>query len=730
MSAIKTVCVIGAGVMGSGIAAQVANSSTKVILLDVVDYKSGDRNKIVKDAYNKLFTQKPSPLSHPDYAKYLKLGNLEDDIALIGEADLIIEVIIEKSEIKHQLYSSIIKYLKPTAILASNTSTLPLSELKKNLPDDIKKRFVITHFFNPPRYLELLELITDANTSNNILSELSIFLTQKLGKTIVKCNDTPGFIANRIGCFLLELTVRKAIKENLNPIIIDSIFSKHLGFPNTGIFGLYDLIGHDVMNLISNSLLKSLPDTDRYHHIYDVTNSSNLVLENMRKQNLIGRKTGGGFFKLSKDADGNSVKQVIDFNALSYHSSDNSKIEGKVSDGDSKTISVEDWQNLDELLNSKNEYSKFITEVLKEFFSYVISLIPSVTNNMDDIDKAMQLGYSLRYGPFTLLEKMPGGGKNWLKLSGINNEILDITGTKIENKDNSSTGFNRSNSLTVLSNNSAELRKIDGKFIFAIKSKMNVLDHDVFNLIIEAVDYCEKKQQYLYFLPNGNNFSAGANLANFKELITKKDSQKLEEFIKLGQQAMMTLKYAKIPVISCAIGFALGGGCEILLHSHFIVAHQNLNAGLVELGVGLIPGWGGTKEMFLRSISRAQLVQHLKNILVQNKSNSADYFSLDYSVPCSINMNRSLILQQAFTHKFDNFIPRNLQKEIELPNVNLADEFQLEKLDEVQLDILEFFQKIIDKKFVTEQQLLDFERDKFIELAFKPAALKRISKFV
>ena len=701
MQKIQTFCVIGSGVMGSAIAAQIANSKTNVILLDIADNKSGDKNKIVNDAYDRLLTQKPAPLSHPNYAKYIKLGNLEDDISLIKTADLVIEVIVEKLEIKHQLYDSISKYLKPTAILSSNTSTLPLSELKAKLPAIIRKNFVITHFFNPPRYMELVELIADSETSKEIIPELSEFLTKSLGKTTVNCNDTPGFIANRVGCFFLELVVRGGIKENLDVSQIDYIFSKHFGFPSTGIFGLYDLIGHDVMGLISSSLLTSLLNNDKYHQVC----GQNHVLDKMKDKNFLGRKSGSGFYKLFKDVNGKTVKQVINFDDLAYHTPSD----------------VIEYKDIEDVLDRGDKYSKFISNVLEEFFLYVISLVPTVTNDKANIDLAMKLGYSLKYGPFELLDKMPGGGEKWLKSKNIDIKIPDY-------KKTSSIDNTKLVSEIILTNNSAELQLVKDNYVFVIKSKMNALDNDVFNLIIEATHYCENQNKEMYILPLGNNFSAGANLNYFKESITNKDFKGIENFLQLGQKAMLCLKYSKIPVISCAMGLALGGGCEILLHSDFVIAHQNLNGGLVELGVGLIPAWGGTKEMFIRSNGdKKRLLQNLKNILLQNKTTSADYFALDYSVQLDVNMNKKFILEQAFRTKFTNY---SKDTRVNLPYINLMTELEHTKFDELQMDVLEFFQKIIDKKSITEQELLDLEREKFLQLSSTTLALERISRFV
>lgn len=704
MSAINVVCVIGSGVMGSGIAAQIANSRTKVILLDIADKNSTDKNTIVKSAFEKLFSQKPAPLSHPDYAQYIQIGNLDDDLDAIKEADLVIEVIVEKLEIKHSLYNSILPYLKPSAILASNTSTLPLKKLKEQLPDEVKKRFIITHFFNPPRYLELLELVTDQDTSLAIIPEISQFLTKKLGKTIVNCNDTPGFIANRVGCFLLELVVRKALINNLDPVIIDQIFSKYLGFPATGIFGLYDLIGHDVMALISNSLLSSLPQNDLYHQIYQPVH----VLEQMATAKLLGRKTGAGFYKISKDSNGNTKKEVISLDNLQY-------VEA--------SLNSLPYANLEQLIDTDDKYGKFIDDVLTTFFKYITSLIPSVTEHPDNIDEAMKLGYNLKFGPFELMQRLS------INNSGSyvsNNKILPNIGTKFLETSEKAIMIQ-----LILENKAADFGTVEDRYIFRITSKMNVLDNDVFNLLVDAIAYCEARGENLYIYPRGSNFSAGANLLYLKNCIENKDIKSLETFIHNGQKAMMAIKYAKIPVIACARGVALGGGCEILLHSSVVIGHQNLNAGLVELGVGLIPGWGGVKEMFLRSKGdKKELLKGLGNILWQNKSSSCYQFGQDYMTKCKENMNKNFLFREAMTMNLDGFKPINVSSNIELPKIDLKSEFDTSAFNALQLDVLEFLQTIINQQSVSEELLLGYEKEKFAQLAFRPLALENIKKVV
>jgi len=701
MSLIKKVCVIGSGVMGSGIAAQVANSRTNVILLDIADEGSKNPSNIALSAIEKMQSQKPAPLSHPSLAKYITVGNLRDDLNLISECDLIIEVIIEKLDIKHTLYETLLPYLKDDTIIASNTSTLPLAKLKEKLPQSVQNRFIITHFFNPPRYMELLELVSDVNNDSSVIDRVEGFINKKLGKIIIHCNDTPGFIANRIGCFLLEFTVRKAIEKGLNPVLIDQIFTKLLGFPTTGIFGLYDLIGHDVMALISKSLASALDSRDKYHEIY--TESG--ILSIMKSKGLLGRKSGAGFYKVTKD-QGKTVKQIFDFKRLEY-------VELGL---------VEIPKTLEELFNKNDKYSDFFKEILATFFSYIISLVPEISDSTEDIDKAMKLGYSLKHGPFELLDSCMPKNESWLKdlrakLNGIKRPIS-----------NKSTWQNTAK--IVLSNDSADLFEYRNNHVFVMKTKMNSLNHQIFDLIIDSVKLSEDKSMKIIIYPgNSKHFSVGADIRLFYDQISSKNFKAIEGFIDLGQKAMLALKYASIDVISCAHGLALGGGCELLLHSHHVVAHQNLNSGLVELGVGLIPGWGGVKEMFLRSKGdKGRLIGNLQNILVQYQSASSDFFAKKYNVDCNFNMSTENIMSEAFEIQP---VARITTNSVDLPKINLASEIDTTNFDNITHEVLEFFQKIIDMgKTIDESTLMNMEKEKFLQLAVKPTSFERIGRLL
>jgi 3-hydroxyacyl-CoA dehydrogenase / enoyl-CoA hydratase / 3-hydroxybutyryl-CoA epimerase len=749
---IKKLAVIGAGVMGAGLAALIANSNHEVVLLDMVDAGSSDRNALLKKALARISSVKPAALTHPSKLKFITTGNLEDDLDLLKSCDLVIEAIAEKIELKSALYNKIFPYLKRGALLCSNTSTLPLALLKKNIPTELQERFLITHFFNPPRYMELVEVVPRTDVILNSFQDLKLslsheilsqaqddnhvnavcnFISENLGKTIVRCNDTPGFIANRLGCFLLELTVRKAIHQKLSPVIIDEIFTNILKFPKTGVFGLYDLIGHDVMYLISSSLLKELPSGDAYHDIY--TNAP--LLDLMREQNCIGNKTGKGFYEQDNDT---KTRRVISFAGDKEIKYEQATVDQRFDD-------------LKPLLEGDGIYNLFFQEVLTEFYKYLFSLVPTVTDKIEDIDTAMKLGYNWQYGPYELL--IDHIGRGWLEKRSIKipaviseqrnsrhvqlnslgcrqDEFKDEAAERTLVREHSRGPQNsRVNTLMndavdfeqeakiIFSNDSAILFSYHNALVFSIKTKMNILNEDVFTLLEQSVDYAENAAQDLIIYSKESNFSAGADLKFIKHKLDLKDFKAIDNFLELGQKVMQRLKYSKVNIISCARGAALGGGAEILLHSDFIVAHQELRAGLVETKIGLMPSFGGVKEMFARGYNKASLVRNIENILLYNRSSSADYFAQDYGIErYQIIMNKNFLLSEALKLKLPKKIPKAANQAFKIERVNLKNELTASAYNKTQNYLLAKFQEIIDLGSITENELLALERKCFLEL--------------
>lgn len=711
---IKKICVIGSGVMGAGIAAAIANASLPVVMLDIVTKNDADRNYLTRKALEKLKEQKPAPFAYPNKARFITIGNLDDDLELIKDCDLVIEVVIEKLDIKQQLYDKIIPYLKNDAIIASNTSTLPLASLKSSLPPELKSRFVITHFFNPPRYMELVELVTDDNIAPNLKSNIENFLYRTLGKTVVHCKDTPGFIANRVGCFLLELVVRAAIKRNLDQSIVDSIFTKLLGLPNTGVFGLYDLIGLDVMKLISSSLLANLTTSDMYHEIYEQAP----LIDQMLVNGWLGRKTGGGFYKMAL-IDGKKTKQQINFINLEYSLSINDKLS--------------QINNLDELLNSADQYGQFFQEVITKFYTYLLKLIPAVTDKPQDIDTAIKLGYSWAHGPFELLEKNPAL-KNYVL--GSIPDLDKITANCSKDAKNLTSEREKDN---IFSNEASKCFIYKNMVVFELNTKGGSLNMQVFDSLQKALIFAKANEQNLVICSNAKHFSVGADLKFLANCIENKDFTAIEAFLHLGQKTMQMLKESNIKVISCAHGAALGGGCELLLHSDYIIAHQELNAGLVEVGVGLIPSWGGIKEIFTRAAGdETKLARYIDNILSCYKSSSAYDFAAHFDIyNIRVIMNKHLLLEEAAI----------LSQQLEQQEVDdhLLDASELAPYDTSEnaaknlsgnqalnysplaQELLATFEALAKSESgLDSSSLLEFERTKFLELCARPAILTKI----
>ncbi|AZL15593.1 3-hydroxyacyl-CoA dehydrogenase/enoyl-CoA hydratase family protein [Rickettsiales endosymbiont of Stachyamoeba lipophora] len=624
MISIKKVAVIGSGVMGAQIAAHLANSDTSVILFDLAGAE-GNRNELALKAIERLIKDPLKPLMSESLAKHIYPANLEDDLNLLQEADWIIEAIIEKPSLKKNLYQTIAPFLKTNCIISSNTSTIKLNDLTQGVSDNFKAHFLITHFFNPVRYLSLLELVTSPNTNNIVTQTIEDFCYHKLGKIIIKCKDAPGFIANRLGCFWLELGLRKAIKYNINPYHADLVLSKYFGIPKTGIFKLWDLIGVDLMPLISQSIIENLPQEDNYNLLMS---KNEPVIEHMIAHKLLGNKAKQGFYK--KQILENGTKQELVLNFKNYEYEELPEIE-----------SITKFKDMKELLDYPGNIGKFAWEVLSSTLNYAATLYPQSAFNINDIDIAMKAGYGWKYGPFELIDSLRDdnayGTQNLsIKLQLDNLECADLLKEVDQNSfyqnnfywhegqyqqakelnDNKLKTLKAKNIAPLHQNSTAKLWDL-GKNILGLEfsKKMHVLDYNGFEMMEHAIHLAESKYDALFILSDDQHFSAGADLKILSELIEQQAFDIIAKLIDYGQKTHQKLKYAKIPVISLASNIALGGGCELLLHSHGIVIHADTKVGLVESNIGLIPGWGGCKEMILRAFFDPTSIDVSKNII-------------------------------------------------------------------------------------------------------------------
>ncbi len=621
---INKVAVIGAGLMGSGIAAQIANSGTQVVLLDIVPPKlddfGGNRSAFAEGAVKKLLKADPAPLMTKGAARLIKTGNLEDDLALIEDCDWVVEVVLEDLKVKHETYTKISKHLKKGAIVSSNTSTIPLNLLVEPFDKDFKDNFVITHFFNPPRYMRLMELVSAEYTNEDAVASIREFCDVKLGKGVVECHDTPGFIANRLGVFWLTTALNVALEDNVPVEVADQVMAKPVGIPKTGVFGLLDLIGIDLMPHLSKSLLDTLPKDDAYRDAF----VDHGFIHKMIEAGYTGRKGKGGFYRLNPNSP-KGVKEKQSFKLETDAFSEDNFVKSEKPKLQSVSAGK---KGIKAVVTTDDIGGHYAWKVLSRTLHYAASLVPEIADNVADVDEAMRLGYNFKYGPFEMIDAL---GASWfadkLKEDGLSvPPLLEAVGDgsfyKVEDgqlqffgTDGEYHALKRPEGVLLLRDiklsadpvaktASASLWDIgDGVLCFEFTGKMNAIDDTVFELYHKAIKIIGDGQgeyKALVIYNEGSHFSAGANLGLAIFAMNIALWPQIEALVTGGQQAYMALKYAPFPVVSAPSGMALGGGCEILLHSDHVQAHAETYTGLVEVGVGLVPGWGGCKEMLLR----------------------------------------------------------------------------------------------------------------------------------
>lgn len=606
---IRKVAVLGAGVMGASIAAHVANAGVPVILLDIVPQGAGDRSAIAKGAVDKLLKAEPAAFMLPEYAKLVTPGNIEDHLDLVREADWIIEAVVEKAEIKQELYRKIVPLKKKDAAVSSNTSSIPLAQLSTGLPESFRRSFLITHFFNPPRYMRLLELVAGTETRPEILDSIRDFADIRLGKGTVNCKDTPGFIANRIGIYWLQCAVTEAVESGLTVEEADAVLGPVAGIPKTGVFGLLDLVGLDLMPHIIDSMKAGLPPGDAFQAIAKIPG----IVKKLLAQGYTGRKGKGGFYRLSKEG-GHKVKEAVDLATGEFRLSVKPHLE---------SVAAAKRGGLRALIESDDPTGRYAWRVLSRTLAYAASLVPEIADDIVAVDQAMKLGYNWEHGPLELIDRI---GVPWfaakLKSEGMPvpallesvDRFYRIEQGRLHHLtvDKAYQPVKRPHGVLLLSdvklqgaplarNGSASLWDLgDGVLCLEFHSKMNTLDPQIMEMIGKALEIAGKEHKALVIHNEAANFSAGANLGILLFTINIAAWGEVENLLRQGQEIYKRLKYAPFPVVAAPSGMALGGGCEILLHCDAVQAHAELYAGLVEVGVGLIPGWGGCKELLHR----------------------------------------------------------------------------------------------------------------------------------
>ncbi len=581
---IKNVVVIGSGTMGSGIAAHLCNANIPVTLLDL-------KTEISENARERIHKSRPPLLIDKSKIKNIKVGNIEDDFSVVEQADWVVEAVVERIDIKHQIYEKIFKSRKDGAIVSSNTSSIPIKVLSQNLNKEQKKDFCITHFFNPVRYMGLLEIVKNEDNDLNKINQLKEFCELELGKGAIVCNDTPGFLGNRVGVYAMQIAMTEAFKMKLSVEEADAIFGRPMGIPKTGVFGLYDLIGIDLMADVLKSFIKELPETDEFH---EVAKEIPLV-KKLIETGYTGRKGKGGFYRMKK-TDSGKVMEAIDLQTGDYSLS--------------KKIDIKsDKVDLKGLINRNDKYGEYAWSVLEKIIKYASSLVPEITKEFNDIDEAMRLGFNWAKGPFEMLEEI--GVKNFFeKVENFkgNNFLENLSKTKNENfygerqkyTSIETLGKVKKTATSVDGNSSASIYRFNDYNIVEFTTKANALDYDSMDALKKATD------KPLIIINESMQFSAGVNLTYTMEFADKNDFKSIEKFIKYFQETCKHLKYSKHPVISAPSGLTLGGGFEVLVQSNFVASHTNIVIGLVETIVGLIPAGGGCKEMLARWLDTAE----------------------------------------------------------------------------------------------------------------------------
>ena len=581
---IKKVVVIGSGTMGSGIAAHLCNANIPVTLLDL-------KTEISEQARDRINKSKPPLLLDKSKIDNIKVGNIADNFDVVKEADWIVEAVVERIDIKHQIYEKIFKARKSGAIVSSNTSSIPIKILSEHLADNEKKDFCITHFFNPVRYMGLLEIVKNENNDLKKINQLKQFCETELGKGAIICNDTPGFLGNRVGVYAMQVAMTEAFKMKLSIEEADAIFGRPMGIPKTGVFGLYDLIGIDLMADVLKSFIKELPKSDEFH----VVAREIPLVKKLIETGYTGRKGKGGFYRMNKTG-AIKVMEAINLENGDYFAT--KKIDIKSNKVDLKG-----------LINRKDKYGEYAWSVLSKIIKYASSLVPGITKDFNDIDEAMRLGFNWTKGPFEMLEEI--GVKNFFdkvdEFKGNNflenlskNKNEDFYGERQKYTNIETLGKVKKTATRIDGNDSAKIYRFNDYNIVEFTTKANALDYESMDALKKATD------KPLIIINESMQFSAGVNLTYTMEFADKNDFKSIEKFIKYFQETCKHLKYSKHPVISAPSGLTLGGGFEVMVQSNFVATHTNIVVGLVETIVGLIPAGGGCKEMLARWLDTDQ----------------------------------------------------------------------------------------------------------------------------
>lgn len=667
--AIQKVAVLGSGVMGSQIAAHCVNAGLEVVLLDLKSDAPERPNKIAEESLEKASSMKPAPFGKPDFASRIEVGNFEDDFDKIGDADWICEVIIEKMDVKKKMMSRIDKVRKETSIVSSNTSGLPITEIGENCSEEMKAHFLGTHFFNPPRYMKLLEIIPTESTSSDVKNFMHRFCEKTLGKGVVVCKDTPNFIANRVGIFSIANIMPYFFGGDFRAEEIDLLTGTLTGYSKAATFRTADMAGLDVTNHVAKNLYPSIPD-DEMQETFNLPDK----FQQMVDEGKIGNKAGKGFYT-KKDGE----YLVLNPETLEYEPQQEMQDELLSEAREIKDSS----KRLKFLVNTDGVIGDFLWNVQRDLLMYAANRIPEITDSPLAIDRAMQWGFNWELGPFErwdalgieatadrirkegkevpeIISDMLNAGMNRFYKDG---KVYDPTSKSMvdippEAKGEIKLHHLREDHITAMENDSAALHDLgDGVALFEFKTPHSTLGAELVRSLQRALEMVKQDFDALVLSHDGDNFAFGANL---KEALTAKQSgdwESVVDAVNNFQKTAVELRYAPFPVIAAPFGKTLGGGVEFCMYSDKVVAHHETYMGLVEVGVGLIPAGGGTTEMLRRAMKKLEgdadplpFIREIFKTIGKAKVSESAYLAkeLGYLVPSdTIVMNRDLLIRTA-----------------------------------------------------------------------------------
>jgi len=785
---IKKIAIVGSGIMGSGIACHFANIGVEVLLLDIVPRELNDkekakgltlenkivRNRLVNEALMTSLKSKPSPIYSQKFADRITTGNIEDDLHKIKDVDWVMEVVVERLDIKQQVFEKIEKYRTPGTLITSNTSGIPIKFMNEGRSEDFQKHFAVTHFFNPPRYLKLFEVVPGPKCTQEVTDFLMMYGDKFLGKTAVLAKDTPAFIGNRIGIFGI-MSLFHVVKEmGLTIEEVDKLTGPVIGRPKSATFRTIDVVGLDTLVHTANGVKDNCPN-DEMRDQFVIPDYVNTMMEN----NWLGSKTKQGFYKMTKNASGKREILSLDLNTLEYRAKKSAKFE--TLELTKKIDNVADRFKV--LVAGKDKAGEFYRKSFAAMFAYVQNRIPEISDELYRIDDGLRAGFGWEHGPFQIwdaigvakgVEIMKAEGKEpaaWVTEMLAKGETsfysvkegatfyYDIPAKshlKKPGQDSFIILDNIRKTNEVWKNSGAVIQDIgDGILNLEFQSKMNTIGADVLTAINKAIDLAETNYQGLVIGNQAANFSVGANIGMIFMMAVEQEYDELNYAIKYFQDTMMRMRYSSIPTIAAPHGMALGGGCEISLHADKVVAAAETYMGLVEFGVGVIPGGGGSKEMALRASDLFQkgdvqlnvLQEHFLTIGMAKVATSA-YEAFDIGLLQKgkdvVVVNKERQIAQAKQHALlmaeSGYTQPAARKDILVLGKQALGMF-LVGTDSMEASryISEHDKKIANKLAyvmaggdlseptkVTEQYLLDIEREAFLSLTTERKTLERI----